>query len=349
MLPIALAAALAVLALIYVGPWLALLPLVAAVFLYLLFRDPERHVPPVALGIVSPVDGEVVEIDTTDQCVVQGEAHRVRIRINALGSYTARSPIEGRVMDLRSRIEEMGAECPTNALWVETDEGDSVVLQFHDYRMGLAPEVFRQVGRAGRPGQRCAYIRLARSPRYTCRWTAGSRSKSGKRSSQAAMSLVRCPTLSGKLARMIHPEQQRRAYLQAMGIDVWLPRDAEEPEAAASVTSAEGMDWPELRDCVAACTRCELSTSRTNTVFGVGNTDADWLIIGEAPGAEEDRRGEPFVGRAGQLLDQMLLAIGQSRESVFIANILKCRPPNNRDPKPTKRPPAASTWNGRSN
>ena len=68
-------------------------------------------------------------------------------------------------------------------------------------------------------------------------------------------------------------------------------------------------------------------------MFGVGNPDADWMIIGEAPGAEEDRRGEPFVGRAGQLLDQMLLAIGESRDSVFIANILKCRPPNNRDPK----------------
>ena len=76
--------------------------------------------------------------------------------------------------------------------------------------------------------------------------------------------------------------------------------------------------------------------SRTNTVFGVGNPEADWLIIGEAPGAEEDRRGEPFVGRAGQLLDQMLFAIGQSRDTVFIANILKCRPPNNRDPKPAE-------------
>jgi DNA polymerase len=71
-------------------------------------------------------------------------------------------------------------------------------------------------------------------------------------------------------------------------------------------------------------------------VFGVGNVEADWLIVGEAPGAEEDRRGEPFVGRAGQLLDQMLFAIGQSRDSVFIANILKCRPPNNRDPKPAE-------------
>ena len=78
---------------------------------------------------------------------------------------------------------------------------------------------------------------------------------------------------------------------------------------------------------------CELSQSRTNTVFGVGNPDADWMIIGEAPGAEEDRQGEPFVGRAGKLLDQMLFAVGLSRERVFIANILKCRPPNNRDPK----------------
>jgi DNA polymerase len=68
-------------------------------------------------------------------------------------------------------------------------------------------------------------------------------------------------------------------------------------------------------------------------VFGVGNTQADWLIIGEAPGAEEDRRGEPFVGRAGQLLDEMLRATGQSRGEVYIANVLKCRPPNNRDPE----------------
>ena len=136
-------------------------------------------------------------------------------------------------------------------------------------------------------------------------------------------------------------EQQRRAYLQAMGIDVWVGRDAAEspdcepPQSPARRAPTEGgAGWEELRECVAGCTRCELSQSRTNTVFGVGNTDADWMIIGEAPGAEEDRQGEPFVGRAGKLLDQMLLAIGQSRESVFIANILKCRPPNNRDPKP---------------
>lgn len=118
-----------------------------------------------------------------------------------------------------------------------------------------------------------------------------------------------------------------------MGIDVWVPRESVDVDSPAVTASADGMGWDELRDCVANCTRCELSTSRTNTVFGVGNPNADWLIVGEAPGAEEDRRGEPFVGRAGKLLDEMLRAIGQSRESVFIANILKCRPPNNRDPK----------------
>lgn len=118
-----------------------------------------------------------------------------------------------------------------------------------------------------------------------------------------------------------------------MGIDVWVPRDT--PEDTCD-TAVPGMGWEELRARVAGCTRCELANSRTNTVFGVGDPDADWLIIGEAPGAEEDRRGEPFVGRAGKLLDEMLRAIGQSRETVFIANILKCRPPNNRDPKPAE-------------
>ena len=138
---------------------------------------------------------------------------------------------------------------------------------------------------------------------------------------------------------MLQPEQQRRAYLQAMGIDVWLPRDQQDVELADTESphveeTPSELDWGALQQCVADCTRCELASSRTQTVFGVGNHDADWLIIGEAPGAEEDRRGEPFVGRAGQLLDQMLQAIGQSRDRVFIANILKCRPPDNRDPKP---------------
>ncbi len=130
-------------------------------------------------------------------------------------------------------------------------------------------------------------------------------------------------------------EQQRRAYLDALGIELWLPRDEPDidPPLEAPPAGAEALDWDELKDCVSDCTRCELHQSRTQTVFGVGNPNASWMIIGEAPGAEEDRRGEPFVGRAGKLLDEMLRAIGQSRQEVFIANILKCRPPNNRDPK----------------
>ncbi|BCO33120.1 uracil-DNA glycosylase [Thiohalobacter sp. COW1] len=94
------------------------------------------------------------------------------------------------------------------------------------------------------------------------------------------------------------------------------------------------LDWTALRERVLGCTACQLHATRTQAVFGVGNPDADWLIVGEAPGAEEDRRGEPFVGRAGQLLDAILRAAGQDRRSAYIANILKCRPPNNRDPEP---------------
>jgi DNA polymerase len=128
-------------------------------------------------------------------------------------------------------------------------------------------------------------------------------------------------------------ENTRRAYLEALEIDVWRERGVPDPEVADVAGADAGvLDWPELRSTVAACTRCPLHKTRTQTVFGVGSESADWMIIGEAPGAEEDRRGEPFVGRAGKLLDEMLRAVGLDRDTVFIANILKCRPPNNRDP-----------------
>ena len=95
------------------------------------------------------------------------------------------------------------------------------------------------------------------------------------------------------------------------------------------------LEWIPLRERVTACVQCaELCANRTQTVFGVGNQRADLMVVGEAPGRDEDRQGEPFVGRAGQLLDRMLLVMGQERSRVYIANILKCRPPNNRDPKP---------------
>jgi DNA polymerase len=94
--------------------------------------------------------------------------------------------------------------------------------------------------------------------------------------------------------------------------------------------------WETLRAQVSVCTRCELCATRTQTVFGVGDRRAELLVIGEAPGADEDRQGEPFVGRAGQLLDSMLRAMGQPRGTVYIANVLKCRPPANREPKPAE-------------
>lgn len=138
------------------------------------------------------------------------------------------------------------------------------------------------------------------------------------------------------------PRQQ--AYLQAMGVTVWVSQSAlvappappisEESLKAVGQAISTGDDWETLAQTVSQCQRCDLYKTRTQTVFGVGNRQAELLIIGEAPGADEDRQGEPFVGRAGQLLNEMLKAIGLQRQQVYIANILKCRPPNNRDPKP---------------
>ena len=138
--------------------------------------------------------------------------------------------------------------------------------------------------------------------------------------------------------------QRRRHYLTALGIEEWLPRSPAPLPAPPPQTTAEPVvptaippGWQELADDVARCTRCELYRTRTRPVLGVGDRHAQWLVVGEAPGAEEDRRGEPFVGAAGQLLDAMLRAIGLSRDrNVYIANILKSRPPGNRDPSPAE-------------
>lgn len=124
-----------------------------------------------------------------------------------------------------------------------------------------------------------------------------------------------------------------------MGIEVYGRRDRvpAPAQAAAPATPQETMPpdaWQTLKQEVSTCRRCPLHETRTQTVFGVGAENADWMLIGEAPGFEEDRRGEPFVGRAGQLLDRMLKAIGFAREEVYIANVVKCRPPDNRNPAP---------------
>ena len=145
-------------------------------------------------------------------------------------------------------------------------------------------------------------------------------------------------------------DARKKQILKQMGIDIWVerapsdvvPADTieETPRAPAAPVNkdiskaSEVPGLASIRSEVSACQRCELHKTRKNTVFGAGADSADWLFIGEAPGQNEDQQGLPFVGRAGQLLTKMIEAIGQQREQVFIANVLKCRPPNNRDPKP---------------
>lgn len=167
---------------------------------------------------------------------------------------------------------------------------------------------------------------------------------------------------------------RRKNYLKALGVESWVSRDATAEALADTAVDAQRVsapslppsppvgvrepppprvkaavpakpietppalpvptDWAGLRAAVKTCERCKLCSTRTNTVFGVGPENATLMVVGEGPGADEDAQGEPFVGRAGKLLDEMLAAIGRSRrDSVFIANVVKCRPPGNRDPE----------------
>ena len=130
--------------------------------LILIFRDPRRGIPASPLGVVSPVDGQVINVDLVDKGVLHGEAHCVQIRIESFGTYTARAPIEGKIMDLRSVTGDKIVDYRTNALWIQTDEGDDVVLQFLGYRFGLAPRSFIRFGERVGQGQRCAFLRLTR-------------------------------------------------------------------------------------------------------------------------------------------------------------------------------------------
>ena len=158
--------ALAGIACVLAWHYLAIAFAVAAALLFLLliliFRDPRRNIPASPLGVVSPVDGRVINVDLVDKGVLQGEAHRILIRINSFGTYTARAPIEGKIMDLNAVSGGKVVDYATNALWIQTDEGDDVVLQFHGYRFGLAPKSFTRFGERVGQGQRCAYLRLTR-------------------------------------------------------------------------------------------------------------------------------------------------------------------------------------------
>jgi len=137
------------------------------------------------------------------------------------------------------------------------------------------------------------------------------------------------------------PSEMLRAALRGEADVAPLPESPKRPpppvesRQAVDVRPAldlDGLDWPQLAEVVAGCRNCELHSTRTQAVFGVGDQRARLMIVGEAPGADEDRQGEPFVGPAGQLLNAMLVAIGLQREQVYITNIIKCRPPSNRDP-----------------
>jgi DNA polymerase len=126
---------------------------------------------------------------------------------------------------------------------------------------------------------------------------------------------------------------RRQEVLDALGIVALVPRASAAAPVPARAAPA-GPAWEELAATVRDCRLCGLCETRTQTVFGVGNRSARLMVIGEAPGAEEDRQGEPFVGRAGQLLTKIIEAIGMKREDVYIANVIKCRPPGNRNPEP---------------
>ena len=142
---------------------------------------------------------------------------------------------------------------------------------------------------------------------------------------------------------------RRLAYLHALGITPWRARSravavcdavpavaVDAPVSASNAAVAHDPTtppWQLFQHEVRSCTRCSLHATRTQAVFGVGAVPAQWMFVGEAPGADEDRQGEPFVGAAGQLLNAMLFALGLKRNEVYIANVLKCRPPQNRDPQ----------------
>jgi DNA polymerase len=127
--------------------------------------------------------------------------------------------------------------------------------------------------------------------------------------------------------------ESQRVALREMNIETWLRRPLT-PGPLPDGGPAEAPAWKPLREAVRTCAACALHQTRSQTVFGVGNTAARWMLIGEAPGGEEDRQGEPFVGAAGKLLNEMLRALGLERGDVYIANVVKCRPPGNRDPRP---------------
>jgi len=146
----------------FANPIFLLVPVALFAWLYAIFRDPQREVPAIPLGVISPVDGIVTEVELTDHSVLGGDAHRIVIEVDSLGTYTARSPVEGKVMDFRGDGQQESVRKLSSGLWLQTDEGDDVVLQFRGHRFGIAPLAFLRFGERIGQGQRCAYLRLTR-------------------------------------------------------------------------------------------------------------------------------------------------------------------------------------------
>ena len=144
------------------SPLWTLLPLTVFAWLFVIFRDPKREIPAAPLGVVSPVDGHVLDVELTDKSVLGGEAHKVVIAVDSFGTYTARCPVEGKIMDFRGDGNSPSVRNFSSGLWVQTDEGDDVVLQFHGFRFGLSPKAFLRYGERVGQGQRCAYLRLTK-------------------------------------------------------------------------------------------------------------------------------------------------------------------------------------------
>ena len=171
----------------------AVVPALLLIFLYLIFRDPKRQVPAVPLGVVSPADGVVIDVGVTDKGALDRESHRIVIRVNSFGTYTARCPIEGKIMDLHSDPPERLVNNESSGLWVRTDEDDDVVLQFRGHRFGLAPLAFLRYGERVGQGQRCAFLRLTRQAEVQLPIASRVLVKTGQRVTAGADVLAKLP------------------------------------------------------------------------------------------------------------------------------------------------------------
>jgi DNA polymerase len=162
-------------------------------------------------------------------------------------------------------------------------------------------------------------------------WKLRGKAVAGWKSEAPPQAIVPKAVAGTPASRPSAPDRPSLAAAQVPGLRVSAKPDLADDRAARILK----MDWAELKAAVSSCQACGLRKTCTQTVFGVGDEKADWFLVGEAPGAEEDARGEPFVGQAGRLLDNMLASIGLARgKNVYICNVLKCRPPGNRNPEP---------------